>query len=166
MSTSLRSRKTSKPSLTRRAMISGPEAMNSSWPTLATPNHGRSSFASWMAATASSTSSANARCRRTASASTLPGSNPARTSAMCRSDQLVQRLYSMLLAPGPELVEHARRSSRSIERSGPHLDGVGTRHQQFDGVDAVRHPTGSDDRHVGKLLADVEDGPDGDRTDR
>ena len=64
MSCSLRSRKTRYPSAMRADTASGPAAANSSRPTLATPNQGRSRRASRSATTRSSTSRARARRSR------------------------------------------------------------------------------------------------------
>src|SRR5205085_770071 len=107
-------------------MASSPDAMNSSSPTLATPNHGRTSRAMRAAATRSSTSRAIASLSRK-SLSPFP-------SLMGRSSQVSHVCHPMAPAPAFELVHHSQRRPGFEERSRADLDGVGSGHEQLDGV--------------------------------
>src|SRR5579875_2660993 len=155
----------------RSAITSGPSAVNSSRPTLATPNHGRSSRASRRAATASSTSRARARRDRTASAldapaaaAPLPGSvAPWSASGMGPTFQLVESLDTVVAAPVPQLGEDAGGRRGLGEGGGAHLDGVGAGGEELGGVPPAPHAAHPDDRRVRPGGPAVVDGPDGDR---
>src|SRR5438067_8756938 len=134
-------------------MPSGPDAMNSSRPILATPNQGRTSRAMRRAATRSSTSRAIAsRSRR--SLSSL-------VSAMDRSSEVSQVSHPMAPAPAVELLDHSCRRPGLEEGSRADLYGVGSGHQELDGILARAHPADPDDGRPGEGLAAVVHRPDG-----
>ncbi len=68
-------------------------------------------------------------------------------------------------APLPQLLEDRPRRTRVAEGGGAHLDGVGSRHDQLDGVPSVGHPPDTDDRSVRMGRPHVEDRPYRDRMD-
>src|SRR5436309_10868654 len=138
-------------------MPSGPDAMNSSSPILATPNHGRTSRAMRRAATRSSTSRAIASLSRK-SLSPFP-------SLMGRSSQVSHVCDPVTPAPAFELIHHSQRRPGLEERSRADLDGVGSGHQELHGVLAGAYPADAHDGRLGQSRPAVEHGPDGDRAD-
>src|SRR5579864_4812147 len=123
-------------------MASGPDAMNNSSPTLATPNHGRTSRAMRSAATRSSTSRAIASLSRK-SLSPFP-------SLMSRSSEVSDVVDPVVPAPALELLQHSQRRPGLEERSRAHLDRVGSGHQELDGVLPRPHPAHPDDGRLGQ----------------
>src|SRR5438270_1304649 len=137
-------------------MASGPAAMKRSRPTLATPNHGRTSRAMRRAATRSSTSSATARRSRMSS---WP-------SAMCRSSQLIQGADALACAPLTQLLEYPRGRPGPEEGSRPDLDGVSAGQYELHSVLSPADASDADDGGVREGGAAVihgshGDGPDG-----
>src|SRR5436190_14361114 len=116
-------------------IASGPWAEYSSRPTLATPNHGRSSLPMRVAATRSSTSRATAKRSRV---------------SMDHSDQVGDAVDAVASAPPLELVADAGRGARFGERGSADLDGVGTGHDQLNCVGPGGDAAHSDDGGVGK----------------
>src|SRR5436305_4936953 len=130
-------------------MASGPDAMKSSRPTLATPNHGRTSRAIRRAATRSSTSSATARRSRMSS---WP-------SAMCRSSQLIQGADALACAPLTQLLQYPCGRPRLEEGSRPDLDGVSAGQYELHGVLSPADASDPDDGGVRAGGAAVVHGP-------
>src|SRR2546430_1658152 len=157
MSCSFRSRKTLKPASDNSPTTSGPAAVNSSSPTLATPNQGFTSRAMRRATTRSSTSRATASLSRRSLFD---------RSLMRSSDQIRHSPYAMLVAPALELVDHPQGRARIVERGRADLDRVRPREQQLDRVLAGGDPADADDGRVGKRLSALVDGAHGHGADR
>src|SRR5579875_2088714 len=124
----------------------GPAALNSSRPTLATPNQGLSWAASRWASTASSTSRASASFGR--SSAGTGGTSVLGSTFMVSSCQLVDGTDPVSLAPPQQLVENPDRGARVGEGGGAHLHGVGAGSDQLGGVLTRRD---SADTHDGKV---------------
>src|SRR5579871_5770573 len=139
MSWSFRSRNTFQSRSTRALTTSGPVALNSSSPTFATPNHGSRSRATRRAITRSSVSKASARRSRAVAVM---------VSGMGCSDQVGDTRDAGTLAPASHFGKDAYRGTRVGEGGGPHLHRVGAGLEEFDGVDAARHPADADDRRA------------------
>src|SRR5438105_982436 len=124
-------------------MPSGPEAMKSSRPILATPNQGRRSRAIRRAATRSSRSRATAsRSRRSVTG--------ASARVMGGSYQIAEARDTMPLAPSLQLGQHTSRRPRVPEGGRPHLHGVGTSEEKLDGVLSPRDASDPDDGRLRK----------------
>src|SRR5437588_3487569 len=136
-------------------MASGPDAMKSSSPTLATPNHGRTSRAMRRAATKSSQSRAIAN-RSRKSLSPFP-------SAMGCSSEVSDVWDPVASAPAFELLHHSQRRPGLEEGSRADLDGVGSGHEELDGVLAAADTADAHDGRLGQRLPAVVDGPHGHR---
>src|SRR5438105_4268807 len=109
-------------------MVSGPTALNSSSPTLATRKYGWSWRARRMATTRSSTSSAKARWSRAA------GPTVADVSVMCSSDDVVEIRGGLVSHPLCQFFQHPGRRAWIGERGGADLHRGGPRQQELGGV--------------------------------
>src|SRR5687767_1317424 len=135
---------------------SGPAALNSDSPTLATPNQGCSSLARRTAATRSSTSRASARRSRTSAGTAVVGS------PMSCSYQAANRRHLVPATPPLDLGQHPRRGPGRGKCGGAHLHSVGPGQKQLDGVLTGADASHADDGGAWKGGAAVVDGPDGD----
>src|ERR1700730_3900032 len=130
-----------------------PDALNSSRPTLATPNQGLSSRANRVAATRSSTSRARAnRSRRCGGAF--------HSVAMGPSYQVGHAVNVVTVAPAGQLGQDSCRCARGGEGGGTDLGGSTPRGQQLGRFGTGGHPADADYRRVGKGPAALEHGPD------
>src|SRR5262245_8564986 len=124
-------------------MASGPTALYSSRPTLATPMCSRTALAMRTATTRSSTSRAIA--------------SRSFTSAMHGSCQLGDGGDALGVAPTGDVVLHAPAGTRVGEGRGADLDRRGPCEQQLDGVGTATHAADADDGQVGQRRVDVVD---------
>src|SRR6478752_7718171 len=144
---------------------SGPAALYSSRPTLATPNQGRTEAASRDASTRSSRSRTIASRVRMSSWTSMvsAGSCPVRSPTsswysvsgvssvlgMDRSDQVADGADPLSSAPGFQVVEDGDGGARVGEGGGADLDRAGPGDQQLGRRLAVHHAAHADHRDVG-----------------